>query len=79
MTQDAVGSYPPAGPYPCEALYPQHRYFTRAKHLTRPQGLTRSSAALPVRSTFLARRAYALAFPEEATGEHGFDDDHQGR
>ena len=61
MTQDAVGSYSPAGPYP------QLRCLTRAKHFTR------SSAAL------LARRAYALAFPEEATGEHCLDDDHQDR
>ena len=67
MTQDAVGSYSPAGPYP------------QLRCLTRPQGFTRSSAALPVRSTFLARRAYALAFPKEATGEHRFDDDHQDR
>lgn len=67
MTQDAVGSYPPAGPYP------QLCCFTRAKHFTR------SNAALPVRSTFIARRAYALAFPEEATGEHRLDDDHQDR
>ena len=73
MTQDAVGSYTPAGPSP------QLRCFTRAKHLTRPQGLTRSNAALPVRSTLLARRAYALAFPEEATGEHRLNDDHQDR
>ena len=63
MTQDAVGSYTPAGPYP------QHRCLTRAKHFTRPQGLTRSSAALPVRSTLHARRALhaaPLLYPCEA-------------
>ena len=48
MTQDAVGSYSPAGPYP------QLRCLTRAKHFTRSSAALLARRALHVRSTLPA-------------------------